>query len=155
MVLSVKCNTTTAPLFTELGNSDACITQEKANALNARIDAEAAAKNKRLTRVFDKLVNGEITQDQYDKILAALSSLTITEDLTSPAPSDVNTFSHAMKSVAPMSPLMVGISEEYLDAMEQQIIRSTPRSSSKSRLELLTPFPQPGEQSRKQEKKNR
>lgn len=139
MVLAVKCNSATEALFTELGNSVPCITQEKADALNARIDAEAAAKNKRLAKALDKYLNGEITQEQYERILAALGSITITEDLFSPSPSELKTFSEAMNAGKAIdTQAFIGINDEFLDEMERKIIQAHPQPAGKSKLETLT-----------------
>lgn len=136
MVLAVKCNSSTEALFTELGNSVPCINQEKADALNTRINAEAAAKNKRLVKALDRYLNGEITEEQYERILAALGRITITEDLVSPSAPALKDFSTAMKGKE--NPTFIGITDEYMDELETEIIRSHPRQPGKSSLERFT-----------------
>jgi hypothetical protein len=81
MVLAVRCNSTTASMFLELGNSEACITQAKADALNARVEREAKAKAVRLTKLIDDLSSGKITSEQFERVYAILGRISITEDL--------------------------------------------------------------------------
>ncbi len=136
MVLSVQCNGATDHLFIELGNSVPCITQDKADAVNARIDAEAAEKNKRLKKLYDKLLNGDITQEQFDRLYAVLGSLTLTEDLRVLSPTENKSLSQAMDSTRE-APITVGLTDADWDAIEKKVLRETPRPS-KSNLEKQT-----------------
>lgn len=81
MVLAVRCNTATATMFLELGNSEACITQAKADALNARVAREKDAKGAHLNKLLADLANGKITPEQFERAYAILGRVSITEDL--------------------------------------------------------------------------
>lgn len=84
MILAVSCNTATEHLFGELGDSEPCVTTTKARSLEARVNRENAAKTPRVTRLLDRYLDGAITQEQYERGLAALNSITLTEDLGAP-----------------------------------------------------------------------
>ena len=136
MVLAVQCNAATEHLFIELGDSVPCITPEKADALNTRMQREMVAKNKRLEKLYDKLLNGEITQDQFDKLYAVLGKLTLTEDFRVVPPSERTDLTRAMKSSD--APIRVGLTDADWDKIEQKIIRETPPASKRSELERQT-----------------
>lgn len=83
VILAVSCNSSTKHMFQELGQSEPCITQEKANLLNERVQRETAAKNKRLKQLTDRLTAGEIKPEDYQKIVQIYSTISFDEDLQS------------------------------------------------------------------------
>jgi hypothetical protein len=82
MVLAVNCNNATSSHFVDLGDaSQPCITQKKIDTFNARLKCEAAAKRPKLLALEERLALGEITQAQYDRLLALYNRLSFCESI--------------------------------------------------------------------------
>jgi len=76
MVLAVNCNNATSSHFVDLGDaSQPCINQQKIDTFNARMKCEAAAKRPKLLQLEERLALNEITQAQYDRLLALYNRL--------------------------------------------------------------------------------
>lgn len=70
MVLDVKCNANTAELFQDLGNvNEPCITLEKIEEMQKRLNQETAKQTQLATRLYNRLAAGEISQEQYDQAM--------------------------------------------------------------------------------------
>jgi len=85
MVLAVNCNNATSSHFVDLGDaSQPCINQQKIDTFNARMKCEAAAKQPKLLQLEERLALNEITQTQYDRLLALYNRLSFCETVSSP-----------------------------------------------------------------------
>jgi hypothetical protein len=81
MVLAVECKTATQHLFQDLGDpSEPKITSDKIQSFNERLAREAREKQTRIERALARLESGEITGDQYEKLVSIYTSMAFTED---------------------------------------------------------------------------
>ena len=137
MVLAVDCNNATGDRFTELGlPSEPCITQAKSTSLQTRLQQENAAKMKRIERLLARLENGEITPEQYEKILAVYSQLSFTEDISLSPPSGKLSITildeqGKPKTITPLGdkPLISGLSDTEIDRIEREVIQQEPKKT--------------------------
>jgi hypothetical protein len=80
--LAVDCGPQTKQFFQDLGNtSEPCITQDKIDIFQTRSARERRAKNQKLAALNDRLANGQITPEAYDRLLAFYNTNTITDGL--------------------------------------------------------------------------
>jgi hypothetical protein len=86
VVLAVNCGQDTRQLFQDLSDVDeSCITQTKVDKFQTRAQNERVEKNRRILRLLDRLENGEITPEQYERIVAIYNQISFTEGVV-PAP---------------------------------------------------------------------
>ncbi|MBB2703107.1 MULTISPECIES: hypothetical protein [Rhizobium] len=79
-VLAVNCGSETKKMFQDLNDaSEPCVTQEKADLLSTRLKREGAAKTKKYEELVQKLVDGKITPEVYDKLKAVYDRMSLTE----------------------------------------------------------------------------
>jgi hypothetical protein len=80
MNLAVTCNSNTADLFLDLQlGKNGCATISKTEGLQARMQAESAAKSKKIAEYFKKLEDGIYTPEQYATLLKILNTINLTE----------------------------------------------------------------------------
>jgi len=126
LTLAVSCSPATSHMFKDLSdNSDPCVTDEKIKETNARLQREAKERNKKLFTLDERYAAGEITQEQYDRLLDLYNRYTFTEDLSSLTKSTmtIQAFSTAhLENLGFEETLKVGLSKSELEEAERQIL---------------------------------
>lgn len=122
VILAISCNSSTKHMFQELGQSEPCITQDKANSLNDRITRETAAKNKRLKQLLDRLSTGEIKPEDYQKILQIYSTVSFEEDLQYVPAAQLVEEGFASRRMQNLS-FTKSLSDADIEALENQAIQ--------------------------------
>ncbi|WP_143544342.1 MULTISPECIES: hypothetical protein [unclassified Rhodococcus (in: high G+C Gram-positive bacteria)] len=80
MNLALSCGRDTQQYFTDLQlQKTGCIDTKKSAGLQRRLGAEKAAKNAKLLELYDNLVAGKITIQQYGTLKDLLNTMTLTD----------------------------------------------------------------------------
>jgi len=78
--LGVTCSASTQNMFFDSTiGKNGCITKEKLTALQARISKEVVAKNIRIEEYTQKLLDGKITLEVFETLVALLNTIMLTE----------------------------------------------------------------------------
>ncbi len=83
MTLAVSCNDASKQYFHDLGSPKVpCITQDKVDLMQQRLQDERTEKKKKAEQLYDKFIMGEISEERYLRAMDLLyNSLTFREDL--------------------------------------------------------------------------
>lgn len=82
LTLAVNCTNATKKYFQDIADTkNNCITQIKIQQTQERLQKEAKAKNTELRKLAKDLILGNITNDQYDRLLKLYNEYSFTEDI--------------------------------------------------------------------------
>lgn len=127
LTIAVECSPATSHMFKDLSdNSEPCVTDDKIDETNHRLQREAIAKNKKLLELEERYISGDITQSQYDRLLDLYSKYTFTEDVVqfSSFHLDAMELDAEFKKYFNLNEsLVIGHNNQELSEMENKIIQ--------------------------------